>query len=115
LRWPVLLVIAAGVAAIPVATRSGHQLKEQLLDAGQLGGSALQKVDQHQALGQRMIWYGLALLVVAILLVLVDRAGRTGAVAVIVTVAAIVVAGATVVQVVRTGDKGASAVWNPGG
>jgi hypothetical protein len=115
LRWPVLFVVAAGVAAIPVATRTGHRLKASLVASQQLGGAALEKVDKHQQLGQTMIWFGLALLIMTVALVLVDRAGRKGPVLVVVLVLAVVAAGAATVQTIRTGHAGSTAVFNPGG
>jgi uncharacterized membrane protein len=103
----VVLVAAAATAAIPVATESGERL------AARLGEPA-----DHAALGSRLIWFAVPLLLVAVLLVGVHwRAVRSGVtvakgLAVGLSVLAIVAAGANLYQVYRVGDSGAKAVWS---
>src|SRR4051812_37898484 len=97
----VVLVAAAATAAIPVATESGERL------AARLGEPA-----DHAALGGRLIWFAAPLLLVAIVLVGVHwRAARSGVavakgLAVVLSVLAIVAAGANLYQVYRVGDSG---------
>jgi uncharacterized membrane protein len=103
-----LVVGAALVATVlcPVATSSGEALERRVGDPG-----------QHAALGDTLVWFALALLVLSTLLVLLQRrddagagaaAGRaTRAVAVLAVIAAL---GAGV-QVYRVGDSGARAAW----
>jgi hypothetical protein len=70
-----------------------------------------QNAAHHKALGLTLIWFVLALLVVAAGLVAADRLGNkwlTGAL----TVATLVACVLSVVRVIQVGDAGAHAVWN---
>jgi len=108
LVWLVLALSVMTVAVTPVVTNSGQWLW------GKLGTSEL--IEKHAALGNTMIYFALALLVAAILLIVVHvRAGRgralptalTASIAVFVVIAAV----ATTVQVIRIGHSGAESVW----
>jgi hypothetical protein len=61
----VLLLTAAGVAAVPLATRTGNQLKAVL--------PANPKIDQHAALGDNVLPFALAFGVAVLLLVIAGR------------------------------------------
>lgn len=109
--WLVVAASAVSFAAVPLTTSSGEDLKESL----SLGGAVLEKVNEHQQMGERVIWAVGAMFVLNLLLMLAHRAGRpTGqrtALAVLATVAAL----AALVLVLITGHLGSTAVWNPAG
>lgn len=68
---------------------------------------------QHRSLGLTLVWFVAAVAVLAIALVVVDRAGYAEHHATTVTVAALAIAASAIcfVQCVRVGDSGARAVW----
>ncbi|MGH8825913.1 MAG: DUF2231 domain-containing protein [Jiangellaceae bacterium] len=109
--WLVVAAAAASFAAVPFTTRSGENLKESL----SLGGPVLEKVNEHQQMGERVIWAVGAMFVFNLLLMLAHRAGRPAgqstALAALATLAALV----SFVLVILTGHLGSTAVWNPGG
>lgn len=109
--WLVVTASAVSFAAVPLTTRSGRDLRDSL----SLGGSVLEKVNEHQQMGDRVIWAVGAMFVFNLLLMLAHRAGRpTGqrtALAVLATLAALV----SLVLVLITGHLGSTAVWNPAG
>lgn len=120
LRWPVLAVLTAALAAVPAATTTGTALLQRQLADGALGGSALEKVQLHQQLGELVLWPVLGLWLATVALVALDRRARAprrgnGRLLPAVAVLAVVLAGAATVQTVRAGHAGATAVWNPGG
>ncbi|MET7402285.1 DUF2231 domain-containing protein [Dactylosporangium sp. NPDC005572] len=101
------LVIAVAVlatVAIPVATSTGDQL------AGRVG-----LPHDHAELGESLIYFALALLAAAVTLVWTHRRRATAPsrpmLHTAVAVVAVLVALASLVQVVRVGDSGARAVW----
>lgn len=112
-RYGVLVVLcaAAAVVLIPVATSSGEALERHVGDPG-----------RHAALGGQLIWFAVPLLVLACVLVWLDRRqgptsaresmSRAKAVTWMVAVLALVAAIATSVQVYRVGDSGARAAWS---
>lgn len=111
-RWrlrygPLVIADAALVTVLcPIATSSGESLEERVGDPG-----------QHADLGETLVWFAAALLIVSALLWFLERrraAGRTGAPRGLVTavaVLAMVVSLASAVQVYRVGDSGARAAW----
>jgi hypothetical protein len=105
LRWPTLALVAMSVASIPVATRSGSALERRI------GSSEL--IEEHQALGDTLIWFGLAMLVLTAAFVFADRARQRGAVVASLAVLAVIASGAATVQTIRTGHAGTTAVWQP--
>ena len=109
--WLVVALAAVAFASVPVATRSGRDLQESL----GLGGPALEKVQEHQQMGDRLIWAVGAMLVLDLALMLMHRAGRPSGQTTIVAVLASIAGLAALVIVVLTGHLGASAVWNPAG
>ncbi len=115
--WPaarrrlVWLVLAlAGVVAImtPITAEAGEWLEHRV------GGSAA--LETHEHLGKSMIYFALALLVAAVLLVISHvRASRDKALptalSALIVVFVLVASVATTVQVLRTGHSGAEATW----
>lgn len=108
-RFGTLLVLltTVAVALVPVATRSGLELKERI----NAGGPVARQIRDHQAVGELVIWPSLALWVLTLALVVLsrrqDRRRIVTAVAVL-TVAAGLASGAVVV---RAGHLGSTAVW----
>ncbi len=116
-RYGVLVAGAAVIASITtfITVLSGQSFERRLLDNGQLGGDALDKVGEHAGLANTLRWYVLVLAIFAVALVLLVRRGAAGNVVMIVAVVAVIAAGASIVQVVLTGHTGSTAVWNPSG
>ena len=106
--WLVVLLDAGMVAITYVTVQSGEAL------LGRLGGPEAVSADvrKHAALGADMTWYALALLAAAVVIVLVRRSAPA-ALAGVVAVVAVLVAGAVVVQTIRAGHAGSTAVWAP--
>lgn len=109
--WLVLGVATIGLAAVPVATQTGKTLKGQL----QLGGPALERVNDHQQLGELVIWAVAPLWVLTLALVVLHRRGRRGPLPASIATLASLAALAALVLVTLTGHAGARAVWNPAG
>ncbi|GAA2575091.1 hypothetical protein GCM10010399_00550 [Dactylosporangium fulvum] len=103
-RFGVLVVVvtALATAAIPVATSTGEGLEARVGDPG-----------VHAELGDTLIFFAVPLLAVAALLVWVvpRNTGRRPWMGVLVTVLALLIAAANLVQVYRVGESGARAVW----
>jgi uncharacterized membrane protein len=109
LVWLVLAFAAVTTALTPITTGAG----EWLYDREHYHRDIL---NTHAARGGWMIYFSVAMLVVAVVLALVhgreSRSGQSGMGAhVAVAVLAIVVGAASIVQVVRIGDSGARSVW----
>jgi hypothetical protein len=104
----VVLLATAGLAMVPVATRSGHRLKERL-DAS---GIVAKQIKNHQDMGSLVIWPTLAMWVLSIALIALDRrrGGSTGLTTAIAGLA-VLAALASVAQVAVTGELGTKAVW----
>ncbi|GAB3828682.1 DUF2231 domain-containing protein [Dactylosporangium cerinum] len=109
---PLIVGVAAlATVAIPIATSSGEDLEHRVGDPG-----------AHAELGDTLIWFALPLLAVIVAMLWARRraaAGRaaTGLVGrgmtdVVLSVLALVIAAANLVQVYRVGDSGARAVWD---
>src|SRR5690349_4397227 len=98
-----LAVLAVSVVLMPVATSSGESLEKHVGDPG-----------EHAELGDQLIWFAIPLLIIVAVMVYLDRRPRPGAptwLPTALTVLAIVVGLANVVQVYRVGDSGARAAW----
>jgi uncharacterized membrane protein len=106
--WLVVALAAVAFATVPVVTRSGRNLEASL----ELGGPVLDKVREHQEMGDRVIW---AMFVLDLVLMLMHRAGRPTGQANLVAVLASIAGLVALVLVVLTGHLGAQAVWNPAG
>lgn len=124
--WLVVAAAAIGTALVPVATTSGENLKRRL------GENPL--VDEHQDLGDDLVWFMLPLLAAVLGLMVLhtmrqrqlastagDGPGTVSAppraaapTAVVMIVAAVLTVGLAVaagVHVYRTGESGSRAVW----
>lgn len=92
----------------PVATQSGEFLERKVGDPG-----------KHAELGDQLIWFALALAIVAVAQYVagrradasVTRSGGRAPLATAVTVLAVLVPLASLVQVYRVGESGARAAW----
>jgi len=104
----VLAIATAGLAAVPVATRSGSKLEDRLGASGVVA----RQINHHQEWGQRVIWPTLAMWVLAVVLVLMDRRGRQGTALKVVAVLAALAAIAAATAVTITGHLGSTAVWS---
>jgi hypothetical protein len=109
--WLVLGITTIVFATVPIATRSGGRLRDSL----SLGGPVAEKVRDHQAYGDRMIYAAAGLWLLLVVMLLLHRTGRRGGLMVLVAGLAIVAALAALVLVVLTGHSGSDAVWNPAG
>lgn len=104
------VVALAALVAVPVTTSAGLWLSERV------GRTPL--VDRHQALGESMLPWSIAVFVVAVAVWLWHRFGQKAAprlrmpVAVALAVAAVIVAAGSVVLVVQIGESGATAAWS---
>jgi hypothetical protein len=104
----VLAILTAGLVAVPVATRSGLKLKGHL----HASGVVAKQIQHHQNMGKLVIYPTIALWILAVVLVLFDRRGRTGRPVMVVAVLAVLAAGAATAQVAITGELGSTAVWS---
>ena len=109
-RFGVLVVAlaTAGLAAVPVATRSGGKLEDRLGASGVVA----KQINHHQEWGQRVIWPTLAMWLLAVVLVLMHRQGRQGTAVKVVAVLAALAAIAAATAVTITGHLGSTAVWS---
>jgi hypothetical protein len=111
LVWLVLTLAAVTTVLTPITANAGAWLYDQQHDHRDI-------LNAHADRGSWMIYFSIALLVVAVALALVHRrevrAAELGfVVRVLVALVAIVVGVAAIVQIVRIGDSGARAVWGP--
>ncbi len=105
---PVVVILATiGLALVPVATRSGSKLEERL----NAGGVVAQQIQDHEDAAKLVLWPTLAMWLVAVTLLVMDRKGRTGRPMTVLAVVAVVVALAAAGQVAIAGDLGSTAVW----
>jgi lipopolysaccharide export LptBFGC system permease protein LptF len=99
------------LVTVPLATRSGKRLRDTL----ELGGPVLEKVQDHQQMGDRVIWAVAPMFAFGLAAMLMVRAGRPTREVTLVGVLASIAALVAVVLVVLTGHLGSQAVWNPAG
>jgi hypothetical protein len=104
----VLAILTAGLVAVPVAMRSGLDLKDRL----HAGGEVAKQINHHEDMGKLVIYPTVALWVLALALVLLDHRGRSGRPVMVVAVLAVLAAGAAAAQVAITGELGSTAVWS---
>jgi ABC-type branched-subunit amino acid transport system permease subunit len=109
LVWLVLVFAAATVVLTPLTTSAGDWLYDQQ-------GSVSPILHEHKERGEWMIYFAIALLVVAVALAVLhwleSRSERPRKIAtVVVAIVALVVGVSSIVGVVRIGDAGAEAVW----
>ena len=115
-RYGTLVAGLAVIASITtfITVLSGEAFEESQ-EAKGISSAILEKVEEHAAFGNLLRWYVLALAISAVAFVLLVRRGAAGNVIMIVAVIAVVAAGASIYQVIRTGHSGSSAVWNSSG
>lgn len=112
--WLVVGLTAVATAVIPLATSSGEDLRDRL--------ATTDLIRQHAQLGDQLLVFVAALLVVSTALVWYDWKQRRGGApalsrlpgrptTVALTVLTVVLAVVSAVQVVRIGDSGARAAW----
>jgi uncharacterized membrane protein len=103
LVWLVLAFAIVTTALTPITTEAGEWLYDREHHHRDI-------LNTHADRGGWMIYFSVAMLVIAVLLALVHvREGRSGKV--VVAILAVAVGVASIVQVVRIGDAGARAVW----
>jgi uncharacterized membrane protein len=108
-RLPFLLVTLASVPAVFVARESGSELKGAL----NLGGEALDLVNEHEDRSTLLFVLVIAYAVVAVLAYVADRSrGVSKAMSQLVAVLVVVGAVAVAYQTYRVGDIGSRAVWD---
>lgn len=108
------LVALVALVLTPIAANAGSWLLARLY-------AITPAIQEHADLGATMLWYSIGLFVAALLvwgvpLLLTRRSNEPPApwIGVLVAVIAIVLAGASAVQVVRVGEAGSKAVWAEG-
>lgn len=110
-RRPYAPLVAAlatiGLALVPVATRSGHELKQRL----NAGGVVADQIQEHQDMANRVLWPTVAMWLLAIALLVMDRRGRTGPQMTVVAVLSVVAAVGSATLVALAGHLGSTAVW----
>jgi len=99
--WPVVALNAVMVVAVWLTAQAGERLEHRL------GGSP--QVASHADIGDKLVWFALALLAASVVVALVHDRGRGAQLGS--GVLSAVVAVVTVFWVVRTGHSGAVAVW----
>ena len=110
LKYGPLVVAAAALATVlcPVATSTGESLEEMVGDPGY----------DHAELGEMLVWFALALLVLSLALVWLERRRAASGdpeehktLINVIAAAAVVAALASSVQVYLVGDSGAKSAW----
>lgn len=110
-RRPYAPLVAAlatiGLALVPVATKSGNQLKERI----NAGGVVAEQIQKHQDMANRVLWPTVAMWLLAVALLVMDRRGRTGPQMTAVAVLSVVAAVGAATLVALAGHLGSTAVW----
>ena len=120
-RWPLAIVVVGATAATFVARQSGLALEA---DLGITGGNPVGTlIAQHYRLGNQLLYIMIVFSIIALLNVFVVSRGTPGTAAdgarqsailrVGLPILLVAVAVVALVWVVRVGDLGARAVWNP--
>lgn len=109
LVWLVLAFAAVTTALTPLTTSAGEWLLQH-------GGPPRQILQEHAERGEWMIYFSVAMLIVAVALAALHWAeGRSDkprkAATAFVAVVALVIGVSSIVTVIRIGDAGAQAVW----
>ena len=110
-RRPYAPLVAAlatiGLALVPVATNSGEKLEERI----NAGGVVADQIEKHQEMAERVLWPTVAMWLLAIALLVMDRRGRTGPQMTVVAVLSVVAAVGAATLVALAGHLGSTAVW----
>jgi ABC-type branched-subunit amino acid transport system permease subunit len=114
LVWLVLALALVTTALTPITTDAGEWLKDQR------GSNVSPILQEHADRGDWMIYFSVALLVVAVALAVLHwlegRSDKRRTVATaLVAVVALLVGVSSIVTVYRIGDSGAQSVWGKGG
>ena len=112
---PVAALAVVAAITVFITVMSGQQFEESLEEGGGLGGPVAEKIEDHEAFGEMLRWYVLALAIFAVVLVVMMRRGGARNVIMAVAVVSVVFAGLSLYQVIMTGHSGSTAVWNPSG
>lgn len=108
LVWLTLVLASVTAVLTPIAAEAGEWLEHKVEET--------EALEVHEHLGKTMLYFSLALLVAAILMVVVHVRSKRGkplstALSAVVAVFVMVAAVATTVQVFRIGHSGAESVW----
>ncbi len=103
LVWLVLVLAIATTALTPLTVEAGEWLEHRV------GSSPA--LETHAERGDTMLYFALALLAAAILLVFAHLRALGVAARAVIAVAVIAASAATIVAVIRIGDSGSQAVW----
>jgi hypothetical protein len=103
----VALLATAGLALVPVATMSGTKLEERI----NAGGVVAEQISDHEKMGKLVIYPAIAMWVLALVLLYLDRKQAVGRGVTVVAVLAVIGAVAAAGQVAYTGHLGSTAVW----
>lgn len=106
--FAVLGIATAALVTVPVAVQSGLALKKRVGASGTIA----KQISDHEKMGKLVLFPTLAMWVLALVLVLASRRGRTGRMVMILAVLAVLGAAAATAQVAITGELGSKAVWN---
>ena len=110
-RRPYAPLVAAlatiGLALVPVATKSGEKLQERV----NAGGIVAAQIEDHEKMAKLVIWPTLTMWLVAVVLLVMERRGRTGRPMTALAVVAVLAALAALGQVAVAGELGTTAVW----
>lgn len=109
--WLIVAVSLVALVTVPLATQTGKRLRDQL----ELGGPVLEKIQEHEQMGDRVIFAVAPMFVLNLVAMLMVRAGRSTREVTLVAVLSSVAALVALVLVVLTGHLGSEAVWNPAG
>ncbi|QQZ12654.1 MULTISPECIES: DUF2231 domain-containing protein [Rhodococcus] len=108
LVWPTLVLAVVTTVLTPLTTDAGEWLEKHVARSA--------TVHTHTELGDTMIYFSAALLVVALAVTAVHLRERktdpSRALTLVVAALALVVATATIVQVYRIGESGSRAAWS---
>jgi uncharacterized membrane protein len=121
-RWRPRINWAVGILAVItpitcfVTRESGEKLYDRVVKQG-IRGKALTELNEHMNFGTRTFWWVVALAVVSLVMLVLTTGSRrlpmiASAAGSVVMVVLALIAG---YYVYRTGDSGATVVWNPQG
>jgi hypothetical protein len=103
----VALLATAGLAMVPVATMSGQKLENRV----HVSNVIAQRIQDHSQMGRLVIYPTLAMWLLALAMLYLDRKQQAGRGMTIIAVLAVVGAIAATGQVAVTGHLGSKALW----